>query len=301
MSRLNYLVLNQTLEKIVQKNQQRILQPVTSSSTIFSTTSPITSTTTTTTTSTTTTPQIIRLTPHVTEFRLTSVTYDQRSAQIMISYLIRTNVSSGYSITTPFQIVPASLTIDIECRSSESDQQWTRVINQTVATHYISSSTSMLPRSEPKPGSFIRCSAQTIDASDRSRPGLFASANLLIEPAPVSNLFMKRNNETSIELIWMSPGYFYDYLDMICYLDEDIVRPEYGAAVRKISERLFPKSSQVSRNLAPNTPLVSSNRHPLNNLIPGAVYNCTLITVRSVLNFTTRSKGETAYQMTGIH
>lgn len=227
----------------------------------------------------------------------------------MVSYVIRTNVSSTAAATSSgaFQLVPAHVTVEIECGASESDQRWSRIVhNQTVVTQYVSSSTSMLPRSEPKPGSFVRCTAQCIDSVDRSRPPMSsASVNLLIEPAPVSNLFMKRINETAVELAWMAPVYFYDYLDMMCYLDEVHLRPEFGQASRKIGERLFPKQTSVaasSRNLVnPPPALVSStNRYTLGNLIPGAVYNCTLVTVRSVLNFTTRSRGETAYQMTGI-
>lgn len=278
---------------------------MTSSSAPISTTSPTTtSTTTSSTTPSTTTPLVVRLVPHITEFRLTSVTYESRSSQIMVNYLIRTNVSSSYG-SSSFQVVPTHVTIEIECRSSESDQQWTRVVhNQTLVTHYVSSSTSMLPRSEPRPGSFVRCSAQVFDSLDRSRVSpnsASAAANLLIEPAAVSNLFMKRLNETSIELVWVSPVYFYDYIDMMCHLDEYHVRFDYGPAVRKFGERLFPKQTALnvaSRNLNMIS-MTSSNRHTLNNLIPGGVYNCTLVTVRSVLNFTTRSRGETAYQMTG--
>lgn len=174
------------------------------------------------------------------EFRLTSVSYEARTGQIMASYLIRTNVSNSYSplgkpLATPLQIVPAFLTVDIECRSSESDQQWRRVIqNQTVSSHYISSSTSMLPRTEPKPGSFVRCSAQATtttssEASDEQH--LVATANLLIEPAPVVNLFMKRLNQTALELAWLTPAFFYDYVDMLCFLDEPFQGNLYGHTV----------------------------------------------------------------------
>lgn len=95
----------------------------------------------------------------------------------------------------------------------------------------------------------------------------------------------------------MSPPYFYDYIDLTCQLDEEHIRVE--SAVRRIQERLNPKATQIARTLSINSALVSSNRFVLSGLVPGAIYNCSLASVRSALNFTTRSKNELAFQMTG--
>lgn len=121
---------------------------------------------------------------------------------------------------------------------------------------------------------------------------------LIVEPAAASNLFMKRVNETSIELVWMSPAYFYDYLEANCYLDEErLVKSDMKT---KISERLYPSKVAAAHILNSNASIVaSSNRHTLTGLISGAIYNCTLTTVRSVLNYTTRAKSDAAFQMTG--
>lgn len=122
--------------------------------TITSTTSISTSTTSTTTT------KKPRLNLLVTEFNLTNVStdYSRQNQNVNISYAIRTNSTSST------QEQALKINMSIIC-TAEEQQSWSKLIfNLVVVNDYLQSSTSLSPLQglSPKPGSLIKCTAQTL-------------------------------------------------------------------------------------------------------------------------------------------
>lgn len=108
------------------------------------------------------------------------------------------------------------------------------------------------------------------------------------DPAPATNLNMKRVNKTCMNLSWTNPVYNYDILDIQCLLNEENIKLEYNSYTR-VSEKIFRQDVDNGRPAS----------FVLKNLIPGGVYNCSITSVRKSSNYTAKTNSPTVYQITG--
>ena len=133
----------------------------------------------------------------------------------------------------------------------------------------------MAPRIQPISGSFLLCQATATNLNLKEANNLnsqsFSFIHLLIDPLPATSLVIRPLNSTSLELNWQNPIFLYDSLQIVCYLNEISSHREAYLNQTVLNNKSDLFSTKVGS---------SSQFLIINNLKPGANYNCTIFTVR---------------------
>lgn len=263
--------VNQSETSITTSASQPPVNTSTLSPTTTDSTTSVSSTTTTTTTPQTTT-DITRL--QLATFSLTNVSYS--NSRISVDYAIK----ADYNL---------KINIEVNCRSRDYDQSWSSLVTTNL---YLNNSTSgrvlMLPANQTAaPGSLIECQATALS----SQGSVFIENNnssiarVLTDPPSVYDLVATSLNETAIDLAWSVPapnmGSF-NSLEVKCFLNDDFTGVTTQNTLNKtIDDRTVDKLT-------------------VTNLIPGALYNCFVTTLRSVQDLATRKDSSIAACMTKL-
>ena len=206
---------------------------------------------------------------HILDFKLIMSSFKPDSNTIEIGYIVNANVTSASSSSH------ISIDIELNCSCDKTNQTWSKLISrQRITNKTTYAVTPMSPRAQPVPGSFLLCQATATNLNLREQNASnyqsFSRIFLLIDPLPATSLVLKPINATSLELNWQNPVYFYDSLQIVCFLNE--VESRHAAYL-----------NQTILNNRPETvtSAVNSNQFLIiNNLRPGANYNCTILTLR---------------------
>jgi hypothetical protein len=245
----------------------------------------VVSTTAITTTEMPTTTTAVPIYAHILDFKLIMSSFKPETNTIEIGYIINANVTSLDS--------NIFLDIEINCSCAKTNQTWSKS-GQHISNKTSYSSTTMSPRIQPIPGSFLLCqaTATNINLKEQNFSSFqsFSLIYLLIDPLPATSLVIKSINSTSLELNWQNPIYFYDTLQIVCYLNE----------IAHLQNE--PYLNQTILNSNPdliNNAINSNQILVINNLKPGAHYNCTIYTVRyENEEFFSTVKSQTVKEMT---
>lgn len=224
---------------------------------------------------------------HILDFKLIMSSFKPETNAIELDYIINANITS----------MDSSILIDIEinCSCAKTNQTWNKLMqSQRISNKTSYLSATMSPRIQPIPGSFLLCQATATNLNLKEQNFTnyqsFSLIYLLIDPLPATSLVIKSVNSTSLELNWQNPIYFYDSLQIVCYLNEDVnVRNE-----PYLNQTILNKQPDFISGLDnPNQFLV------INNLKPGGKYNCTIYTVRyENEEFFSTVKSQTVKEMT---